>query len=95
MAFTLRLLGGETVLKLPAVIKYPLYDYDTKTQNFPFKTLTMLIALLVEIGVSGELLTKTPQLPFHWPQFRIWSYIIFDYTVVLGPFPADLKESNS
>lgn len=52
VGFGLRLLGGEAILKIPPAIKYPLYADGT--QNFPFKTMNMLIALGVEIAVSGE-----------------------------------------
>ena len=48
----LRLTGGEPLLGLPAAIRYPYYDAATQTQNFPFKTMTMLISLLLIVGVS-------------------------------------------
>ncbi|XP_067934602.1 high-affinity choline transporter 1-like [Watersipora subatra] len=51
VGITLRLLGGESILKLPPVIKYPMYEDGV--QNFPFKTLNMLIALFTEIAVSA------------------------------------------
>lgn len=41
----LRVLGGETRLGVPAVIKFPYYDTVTDTQKFPFRTLCMLCAL--------------------------------------------------
>jgi high affinity choline transporter 7 len=41
----LRVLGGETRLGVPAVIKFPYYDTVTDTQKFPFKTLCMLSSL--------------------------------------------------
>ena len=48
----LRLLSGEKILGLPPAIKYPLFEKGV--QNFPFKTTNMLIALIVEIAVSGN-----------------------------------------
>ncbi|OAF66612.1 Sodium/proline symporter, partial [Intoshia linei] len=48
----IRLLGGETYLSLPAVIKYPFYDDENKTQNFPFKTFSMLISFACILLVS-------------------------------------------
>ena len=46
-------MSGEGILHLKPLIKYPMYDYETETQNFPFKTVIMLIVLLVHISVSG------------------------------------------
>ena len=49
IAVVLRILGGESSLGVPAAIKYPGYDCKTQTQNFPFKTFTMLCRILAEI----------------------------------------------
>ncbi|KAK3090092.1 hypothetical protein FSP39_009134 [Pinctada imbricata] len=48
----LRILGGEPSLGIPAVMKYPWYDYGGSTQMFPFKTLCMLITFCLILGVS-------------------------------------------
>eukprot|EP00112_Aurelia_sp_Birch-Aquarium-sp1_P006717 Seg1735.3 transcript_id=Seg1735.3/GoldUCD/mRNA.D3Y31 product="High-affinity choline transporter 1" protein_id=Seg1735.3/GoldUCD/D3Y31 len=48
MGFLLRLLGGEPLIFLPAAIKYPLYKSlpdDKFIQNFPFRSLNMVITL--------------------------------------------------
>ncbi|XP_065061170.1 high-affinity choline transporter 1-like isoform X2 [Rhopilema esculentum] len=59
MGFLLRLLGGEPLINMPAVIKYPLYK-ETKNgsfiQNFPFRTLNMVITLFCI--VFGSLLAQ-------------------------------------
>lgn len=47
---TLRVLGGEQLLGLPAVIHFPYYE-DGK-QYFPFRTLIMLISLATHLIVS-------------------------------------------
>jgi high affinity choline transporter 7 len=39
-----RLAGGEAVLNIPVLIKYPYYN-DADGQLFPFKTLSMIISL--------------------------------------------------
>ncbi|XP_018016717.1 high-affinity choline transporter 1-like, partial [Hyalella azteca] len=52
VGFLLRILGGEPVLQLPAVIKYPWYDYENETQNFPFRTLSMLVTMIALLLVS-------------------------------------------
>ena len=41
-----RLSGGEPVLGIPVLIKYPWYDETRNKQYFPFKTMSMLITLL-------------------------------------------------
>jgi len=48
----LRLLGGENMLGMGAVIKYPMYDEVNKVQKFPFRTLSMLITIFILIFVS-------------------------------------------
>lgn len=48
----MRLTGGEPLFHLPALIKYPLYDYETDTQKFPFRTMSMLTSFALIIGVS-------------------------------------------
>lgn len=47
-----RLTGGEPLVSLPALIKYPNYDEENNFQNFPFKTMSMLISLIFIIVVS-------------------------------------------
>ncbi|XP_062617075.1 high-affinity choline transporter 1-like isoform X1 [Saccostrea cucullata] len=41
----LRVLGGEQVLGIDAVIKYPFYDVKHNQQKFPFKVVAMLCSL--------------------------------------------------
>lgn len=45
-----RITGGEELIGLPALIKYPLYADNH--QNFPFRTLAMLLSLGTLLGVS-------------------------------------------
>uniref|UniRef100_A0A0B6ZWB1 Uncharacterized protein n=1 Tax=Arion vulgaris TaxID=1028688 RepID=A0A0B6ZWB1_9EUPU len=52
MGLFFRLMGGEKGLSIPATIIYPWYDEENDTQLFPFRTLSMLIALFTLIGVS-------------------------------------------
>lgn len=56
MGLLLRLLGGEPLLFFPATIHFPMYDAETGTQYFPFKTLSMLTSLFCCIG--GSLLAE-------------------------------------
>ncbi|KAH7983628.1 hypothetical protein HPB52_013192 [Rhipicephalus sanguineus] len=50
LGLALRVLGGEPVLGIPAVMHYPLYDGST--QLFPFKTVTMLLSGITLLAVS-------------------------------------------
>mgnify|MGYP006952302062 CR=1 FL=1 len=52
MAFFIRLSGGEPLLGLPTLIKYPGYDEENEMQLFPFRTLAMVMSLCTLIGVS-------------------------------------------
>ena len=47
-----RLAGGEPLVFLPALIKYPGYDYETETQTFPFRTASMLLSMFCLVSVS-------------------------------------------
>ena len=52
VAFAVRLSGGEPMLGLPTLIKFPGYDYEDERQLFPFRTMAMLMSLLTLCGVS-------------------------------------------
>ena len=54
MGLIFRLTGGEPLLGLPPAIKYPWWYEDDGViyQNFPFKTLAMLISLICIVSVS-------------------------------------------
>ncbi len=47
-----RMAGGESMVDFRPLIKYPWYDEVTKTQNFPFKTLAMLMSFIGIMGAS-------------------------------------------
>lgn len=51
VGLVLRIGGGDPILKIPVVIKYPYYD-DVYGQRFPFKTLCMLSSLASLVSVS-------------------------------------------
>lgn len=40
------------MLYFPAAIHYPMYDVESGTQYFPFKTMSMLASLFTCVGVS-------------------------------------------
>ncbi|KAK3085638.1 hypothetical protein FSP39_006486 [Pinctada imbricata] len=52
VALLLRCLGGEPALKMPVVLKYPMFDETSGEQLFPYKTLAMLCSLGTLVGVS-------------------------------------------
>jgi hypothetical protein len=49
--FLLRILAGEPLIKMPAIIPFPMYN-DTDGQLFPFRTFIMLLSIAVIILVS-------------------------------------------
>ncbi|XP_059159842.1 high-affinity choline transporter 1-like [Physella acuta] len=53
VSFLLRILSGDAVLQIPAAIKFPLYDYSTDSQLFPFRTFSMLSGTFCLLTVSG------------------------------------------
>jgi high affinity choline transporter 7 len=53
IGLVMRLMGGEPLLGLPPLIKYPNYDEESGYQLTPFKTISMLISLTTIILISG------------------------------------------
>lgn len=49
----LRAVGGEPVLGLPALFRYPFFDEATQRQLFPLKTVAMLASLVTLVVVSA------------------------------------------
>lgn len=52
MAFLVRLTGGEPLLGLKPLVRYPGFIEESQLQLFPFKTLAMMISLFTLVGVS-------------------------------------------
>nr|XP_023024357.1 high-affinity choline transporter 1 [Leptinotarsa decemlineata] len=52
IAFLVRVSGGEELMHLPPLIKYPGYDEEGKRQLFPFRTMAMMMSLITLVGVS-------------------------------------------
>jgi high affinity choline transporter 7 len=48
----LRILGGDQVLQIDAIIQYPFYDSTHKQQIFPYKVFAMLCSLAAIIVAS-------------------------------------------
>ncbi|EEC13706.1 high affinity choline transporter, putative, partial [Ixodes scapularis] len=65
VGLALRVIGGEPVLGLPALFRYPFYDETTQLQLFPFKTVAMLISLatLVMVSAVAKAIFRTASLP--------------------------------
>ncbi|XP_042890417.1 high-affinity choline transporter 1-like isoform X1 [Penaeus japonicus] len=47
-----RVLGGEHMIGIPPLIKYPMFDEATNTQLFPFRTLAMILSGLTLVFFS-------------------------------------------
>lgn len=52
MAFLVRISGGEQLMHLEPLIKFPGWDEENKRQLFPFRTMAMLMSLFTLVGVS-------------------------------------------
>ena len=48
----IRLAGGEPIIGLPPLIKYPGYDEKMAMQLFPFRTVAMLVSMASLVLVS-------------------------------------------
>ncbi|XP_038046002.1 high-affinity choline transporter 1-like [Patiria miniata] len=72
VALILRFGGGDSLLGIPALIKYPYYDDEEEVQLFPYKTLAMLSSLLTILVVSYPLdyLFKKGTIPKRYDFFR-------------------------
>lgn len=53
LGFLVRLLGGEPYIGVPAIIHYPFFDEEHNQQNFPFRTVAMLVSLTSLIVFSA------------------------------------------
>ena len=47
-----RLFGGEPLIGMPAIVKFPFYDEAVGVQRFPFKTVCMLVSFMLILAVS-------------------------------------------
>ncbi|EDW95936.1 high-affinity choline transporter 1 [Drosophila yakuba] len=72
VALAIRLSGGEAILGLAPLIKYPGYDEETKEQMFPFRTMAMLLSLVTLISVSWwtKMMFESGKLPPSYDYFR-------------------------
>ncbi|KAL2737830.1 high-affinity choline transporter 1 [Vespula squamosa] len=90
IAFLVRISGGEPLMSLPALIHYPWYDEETKTQMFPFRTMAMLLSLvtLVVVSYGTQVIFETGRLAPGYDVFRCVVNIPEDVERV-GPDPAE------
>ena len=89
LGYLLRLAAGEPALKIPALLKYPLFDVidGVPTQLFPFRTLTMLISLctIILVSILTSVVFKHGYLDKKWDVFKC---------VVNTDEPIDNKDSG-
>lgn len=66
-----RILGGEPLIHLPAIIKYPWYDTDNDIQLFPFRTFSMLLCFFTILFFSyvTKIIFENGYLPKHYDIF--------------------------
>jgi high affinity choline transporter 7 len=76
----LRLSGGEPLFNLPALIKFPMFDEENQTQRFPFRTMSMLLSFVLNIGISNltKWLFEHGHLTKEWDLFRCVTNIPVD-----------------
>ena len=49
----IRLAGGEPLVGLPPLIKYPMYSEEDGMQLFPFRTMAMIVSMFLLLAVSA------------------------------------------
>lgn len=86
IGFLLRALGGEAILGMPAIIKYPGWN-EVDGQLFPFRTFAMLCSFGTLIGVStlSRWVFEGGHLPANFDLFRCVVNIPDDAQVVQEP----------
>jgi len=67
----LRLLSGEEVLKLPVYMKWPLYDEETQTQYFPFKTVCMVCTFIMLLLASATVRALKLDHILRWEEYEL------------------------
>ncbi|KAJ8321532.1 hypothetical protein KUTeg_000916, partial [Tegillarca granosa] len=74
VGFVLRVLGGEPLLNIPTVLRFPFYD-EKLGQLFLFKTFAMLLSFITIISVSylTEFLFVKKQLSLKYDVFNCFS----------------------
>lgn len=74
VGFLMRALGGEDILGMPALIKYPWYD-EVDGQLFPFRTFAMITSFIVHLSVStgSKYVFETGMLP---PEYDIFHCVV-------------------
>ena len=95
IGFMLRALGGEAILGLPPIIKYPFYSED-QGQLFPFRTFAMLTSFGTLLGVSTftKHIFENNILPAKYDYFHCVINIPEDAVVVGEPQEGELSVLN-
>lgn len=72
VGFAVRLSGGEPLLGLDALIRFPGYDEENQRQLFPFRTMAMLLSLITLVGVSAytKHIFESGRLPPQYDYFK-------------------------
>ncbi|KAL7647381.1 UNVERIFIED_CONTAM: hypothetical protein RMT77_000977 [Armadillidium vulgare] len=70
--FVVRILGGEPFIGIPAVIHYPFFDYEEGQQNFPVRTISMLVSLgtLIFVSALTKFIFESDFLPLRYDLFH-------------------------
>ncbi|XP_064458526.1 high-affinity choline transporter 1-like [Ornithodoros turicata] len=96
IGFLLRGLGGEDIIGLPAVIKYPFYD-EVDGQLFPFRTLAMVTSMISLLAVSTlfRTLFESGKIPARFDVFHCIVNIPEDIIKVQEPHEGEMTVLNA
>ncbi|XP_071043060.1 high-affinity choline transporter 1-like [Parasteatoda tepidariorum] len=97
IGFLLRILGGEEIIGLPVLLKYPYFLEETGQQLFPFRTLSMLISLstLLAVSCSSKWLFENRYIPPALDIFHCVVNIPEDILKVLEPHKGEMSVLNA
>lgn len=96
IGFLLRAAGGEDIMGLPPIIKYPFYNKELGGQLFPFRTFAMISSLTILLSVStlAKKLFESGRLPAKYDIFHCIVNIPDDAVVVQEPLEGELSVLN-
>ncbi|XP_013396451.1 high-affinity choline transporter 1 [Lingula anatina] len=91
-----RLAGGEMLIGLHPLIKYPFYDEKNNAQLFPYKTLSMLITLFTIWAVSlpFKYVFENGMLPKHYDVFQCIVNIPEEKTGLRAATPSEAEMTS-
>jgi len=89
-----RLAGGEKMIHLPPLIKYPYYNEESGDQLFPFRTMSMILSMISLVGVSHLtwFLFNKNHLSKEWDVFGCFTAPDFEPNELFPMDPSGMKK---